>query len=94
MSERKMLERHLNVSEVQAAYRSEREAVRRSHLQVIWLLLPGDPVPEVARVTGFTARWIAELIDRCNADGMAGLGDDRRTNAGAKPLLDAAGVAA
>ncbi|MDP6345764.1 MAG: winged helix-turn-helix domain-containing protein [Alphaproteobacteria bacterium] len=79
---------------MQAAYRAERESVRRSHLQVIWLLLSGDPASEVARVTGFTGRWIEKLIDRWNRAGMAGLGDRRRHNAGAAPLLDAAGLAA
>lgn len=94
MSERKVLKRHRAASEVAVAYRAERDAVRRSHLQVIWLLLSGDAVREVARVTGFTKRWIRTLVDRWNAAGMDGLGDRRRSNGGARPLLDAAGLAA
>lgn len=94
MSERKMLKRRMGASEVREAYRGERDTVRRSHLQVIWLLLSGDPVAEVARVSGFTERWISKLMDRWNADGLAGLGDRRRGNAGARPLLDAVGLAA
>jgi transposase len=94
MSNRKVLRQHHDVSEVRAAYRAERDRVRRSHLQVIWLLLSGDPVSEVARVTGFTTRWIMKLIDRWNTAGMAGLGDRRRDNGGAAPLLDEAGLAA
>jgi hypothetical protein len=44
--------------------------VRRSHLQVIWLLLGGTATSEVARVTGFSRRWIEKLIHRWNADGL------------------------
>ncbi len=85
---------HMDAASVLAAYRGEKDRVRRAHLQVIWLLLSGDPVAEVARVTGFSGRWIAILIGRWNAHGAAGLGDRRRSNAGAKPLLDEAGLAA
>lgn len=85
---------HAEHDAVLAAYRRERDVVRRSHLQVIWLLLTGEAVSEVARVTNFTGRWIAELVKRWNDAGMAGLGDRRRHNAGAKPLLDAEGLAA
>ncbi len=94
MCERRMLEEHVSVSEVRAACRAEPDAVRRSHLQVIWLLLSGDAVPEVARATGFMERWILKLIDRWNTGGMVALGDRRRGNAGAKPLLDATGLVA
>lgn len=88
------VEKRCPIAEVEAAYRSERDAVRRSHLQVIWLLLDGMPALEVSRVTGFGARWIEKLIHRWNGDGLSGLGDRRRRNRGQKPVLDAAGVAA
>ncbi|MEQ8731898.1 helix-turn-helix domain-containing protein [Roseitalea porphyridii] len=68
--------------------------IRRSHLQVIWLLLGGLATTEVGQVTGFTVRWIEKLIHRWNAEGLAGLGDRRRGNPGKRPLLDAAGQAA
>lgn len=88
------VEKRCPIEEIEAAYRGERDAVRRSHLQVIWLLRGGTPAPEVSRVTGFCGRWIEKLIHRWNADGLAGLGDRRHGNAGQKPVLDAAGVAA
>jgi transposase len=94
MSDGKILIEHLSAGEVYSTYRKEGETVRRSHLQVIWRLLEGDAALEVSRVTGFSARWIAKLIDRWNAHGLDGLGDGRRGNRGAKPLLDAAGLAA
>lgn len=88
------VERRCGRGEIEAAYRGERDTVRRSHLQVIWLLRGGTPAPEVARVTGFSGRWIEKLIHRWNGKGFAGLGDRRRRNRGQKPVLDAAGVAA
>lgn len=94
MSNGKMVIEHLSVGEVYSAYRKEGESVRRSHLQVIWRLLDGDAALEVSRVTGFSARWIAKLIDRWNEHGVDGLGDRRRGNKGARPLLDAAALAA
>jgi transposase len=94
MGERKSIVRHCEAGEVLAAYRSERDGIRRSHLQVIWLLLSGEAVPEVERLTGFCERWISLLIDRWNASGLDGLGDRRRKNAGAKLLLDDEGMAA
>lgn len=89
-----MLVPHLEAEAVYAAYRGEREAVRRAHLQVIWLLLSGRTLAEVSAVTGLCGRWILKLMDRWNAQGLEGLGDRRRSNAGAAPLLDAAGLAA
>jgi transposase len=68
--------------------------VRRSHLQVIWLLLSGESMASVSRLSGLTVRWIRKLVGRWNAAGLAGLGDRRRGNAGAARLLDAAGLAA
>ena len=92
MGSRKMLERRADFSVLDQAYRCERDGRRRSHLQVIWLLLQGNLVSQTARVTGFSARWINILIDRWNAAGLAGLGD--RHNKGAQPLLDDKGMAA
>jgi len=77
MSSGKILVPHWDAATALEAYRGEREAVRRSHLQVIWLLLSGE-------AGSMVARW--------NADGPAGLGDRRRGN-GAAPVLDAVGLA-
>ena len=94
MSERKMLEGHLGASDVRVAYRGERDAVRRSHLQVIWLLLEGMSRGEVSRVTGFTQRWILKLIERWNAGGYRGAGRPSPRQCRGQPLMDAAGLAA
>src|SRR5882672_10098993 len=89
----KMLLAHWDAATALEAYRSERDGVRRAHLQVSWLLLSGEARSAVARVTGFSVRWIEKLVARWNAEGAAGLGDRRRLN-GATPVLDEAGLAA
>jgi transposase len=88
-----MLVPHWDAAGALEAYRGERDGVRRAHLQVIWLLLSGEARSAVARVTGFSVRWIEKLVARWNAEGPAGLGDRRRGN-GAAAVLDEAGLLA
>ena len=71
-------------------YRSCDDPVKRTHLQAIWLLAGGRTMVDVSTVTGLCPRWLRELINRFNRDGPDGLGDRRRRNAGAKPLLSGA----
>ena len=85
---------HLSPAELGQRYRAARSPVRRSHLQIVWLLSQGRSEREVAQVTGYGRRWIAEIMRRYNEEGLDGLGDRRRRNAGAKPLLGAEDEAA
>src|SRR5579863_5403598 len=75
-------------------YRQEKDAVRRSHIQTVKLALEGMASNDVARVTGFSVRWIKKLMARWREEGMAGLGNKRLRNKGKEPLLDAAGLKA
>src|SRR5512143_3956798 len=75
-------------------YRVARDPVERSRWQMIWLLVSGRPLDEVAAVTGYSTRWMREVVRRYNAVGPDALADQRRRNPGAAPLLDAAGQAA
>ena len=43
-------------------YRAARCPRERSHLQIIWLLSQGRSEREVAAVTGYGQRWIAEVV--------------------------------
>jgi transposase len=79
---------HLSTAELGQRYRAARQPIERSHLQIVWLLSQGRSEREVALVTGYGQRWIAEIVRRYNADGPTGLGDRRNRNAGAKSLLD------
>lgn len=77
---------HLSVAELQAAYRSSKDAKLARHYQVIWLLAQGRTVAETARLTGFVRRWVEELVVRYNRFGPSSLGDRRRGN-GARPTI-------
>src|SRR5690349_10615878 len=85
---------HLSPAELGQRYRAARSPVERSHLQIIWPLSRGRSEREVARVTGYGRRWIAEIVGRYDEGGPDGLGDRRRGNAGARPLLGAEDEAA
>jgi transposase len=78
---------HLSPADLGRRYRAARDPLARSHLQIIWLLSQGRDELEVAAVTGYSRRWLAEIVRRYNEDGPDGLGDRRARNAGAKPLL-------
>lgn len=77
---------HLSVAELQAGYRSSKDAMLARHFHVIWLLAQGHTVAETARLTGFVPRWVEELVARYNRFGPFSLGDRRRGN-GAKPRI-------
>jgi transposase len=78
---------HLSTAELGQRYRAARQPIERSHLQIIWLVSQGRSEREVAAVTGYGQRWIAEIVRRYNAGGASGLGDQRARNTGARPLL-------
>jgi transposase len=81
------LAQRLKVEELYQLYRLCEDNVKKSHLQVIWLLASGRTRTEVSEVTGLCSRWIREIINRYNKDGPDGLGDLRQQNQGGKPLL-------
>jgi transposase len=84
---------HLSPAELGRRYRTARDPIERSHLQIVGLLSQGRDEREVAAVSGYGRRWIGAIVRRYNEAGPDGLGDRRATNAGAKPLLDADGEA-
>src|SRR5919199_1356693 len=85
---------HLSPAELGQRYRAAGDAIERSHLQIVWLLSRGHGEHEVAQVTGYGRRWIAEIVRRYNEGGPEGLGDRRRANAGAEPLMSVEAEAA
>ena len=85
---------HLSADELAARYRAASDPVRRSQPHMIWLLTSGRPLAEVAAVTGYSTRWVREVVKRYNGAGPDGLGDRRHANRGGAPLLDAGGRAA
>src|SRR5512144_2138339 len=85
---------HLGAEELAVRYRAARDPVERSRWQMIWLLVSGRPLGAVAAATGYSPRWIREVVKRYNAKGPDALAAQRHRNTGGAPLLDAAGQAA
>lgn len=85
---------HASAADLAARYRAARDPVERSQLQIVWLLTRERTRAEVAAATGYSPRWVREVVRRYNAAGPDGLGDRRHADPGAAPLLDAAGQAA
>lgn len=84
----------LTIDELGERFRAAKYVVERSHCQVIWLLAKGHSTAEVAEIVALTPRWVNKLARRYEAEGAAALGDRRRRNAGARPLLSAADLEA
>ena len=78
---------HLTIAELEQRYRQAGDPVARSQWQILWLLAGGMPTAEVARVTGYSVRWVQEIARRYRA-GPEAIGDRRHTNPGAAPLLN------
>ena len=87
MARRLVIAPHLTVTELEQRYRGAGDPVARSQWQILWLLADGMPTTEVARVTGYSVRWIQELARRYRA-GPQAIGDRRHGNPGAAPLLN------
>jgi transposase len=80
---------HLKANELYHRYREDKDPIKRTHLQIIWLLTRGRPAKVAAEMTGYSQCWISVLVGRYNEAGVDGLGDLRRFNPGSRPLLDA-----
>jgi transposase len=88
MPKRITIKAHLTIEELEARYRASKDAVERSHHQIIWLLAQGRPSEEVASITGYSRSWIYELVWGYNRVGPDSLGDKRHEHPGAEPLLN------
>lgn len=58
------LARQLDEAELYRLHREEKDDTQRSHLQIIWLLTSGRTAMFVSEVTGYSQRWISEVIGR------------------------------
>jgi len=86
--------RQLTIGELEERFRGAKDVVERSHCQSIWLLAKGHSTAEVAELVALSPRWVSQLRRRYEAEGADALGDRRRRNAGARPLLSAADLEA
>jgi transposase len=88
MPKRISIEPYLSIDELENRYRQSKNAIERTHYQTIWLLAQGKTTAEVAAVTGYGISWIYELVRSYNRYGPEMLGDRRKYNTGAEPLLN------
>jgi transposase len=80
---------HLSTEGLEARVRAANTVVERTHFQVIWLLAKGRSTRETAEITALSERWVDKLAERYARHGVRALGDQRRGNPGARPLLSA-----
>lgn len=69
------------------AYQRSTCAVERRRIQVIRLMKRGKSRQEVKEETAYSDLSIREIVQRYNAEGLAGLKDKRHENPGAPTLL-------
>src|SRR5260370_41673936 len=69
---------HLSAGELERCYRRAKDAVERSHWQMLWLLAQGQTAKQVAVSTGYSAYWIGQIAQRYNEQGPGGVADRRR----------------
>ncbi|HMQ94681.1 MAG TPA: helix-turn-helix domain-containing protein [Amaricoccus sp.] len=75
------------VEELGERFRAAKDVVERSHCQVIRLLAKGHSTAEITEIVALSPRWVSKLARRYAAEGVGALGDRRRGNVGARPLL-------
>src|SRR3954467_8571284 len=55
---------HLDADELYHRYREEQDSIKRTHLQILWLLTSGRPAKVAAEMTGYSQHWISVLVGR------------------------------
>jgi transposase len=82
-------------SRLERLYRKATDPVLRTHLLMVWRTSLGDSIREVARMVGYSEKWVREIVERYESEGVEGLGDRRHANPGAREraLLDEEGQA-
>jgi transposase len=87
MPKRLTVAEHLSLAELETRGQTCADEKERRRWLVLWLLAAGHGTAEASSVTGFSLAWIRRLLHRYNAEGEAAVGDARRHNRGAAPLL-------
>jgi transposase len=93
MNDKRDSQQESESSRLEGLYRKASDAVLRTHLLMVWRISLGDSVEEVARMGGYSGKWVREIQRRYEAGGVDALGDRGHGNPGAKEraLLDEAG---
>jgi transposase len=94
MPERIQLVPHLTTEELADAARNCDDAAKRTRIEAIRLVSMGWDFVRVGVALDFRRGWVRELVRRFNGAVLAGLDDQRASNVGREPLLNADGMAA
>jgi len=73
---------HLTADELYHRYRAEQDPIKRTHVQIIWLLTSGRPATVAAEMTGYSQRWISVLVGRYNEGRKDGSQTSKTANQG------------
>jgi transposase len=76
----------LSLSELYQRYRESKDAISKTHWQILWLKAQKTKTLTIATMTGYNPDWVRQIIRRYNELGTAGIGDRRRYN-GTEPML-------
>ncbi|HEV2124386.1 MAG TPA: winged helix-turn-helix domain-containing protein [Chloroflexota bacterium] len=87
MPARLRLANHLSEQELFTHYQAAQQPIARTHWQVVWMVSQSFRTEDISDAVGYSPTWIRKLVGRYNAGGPAALGDQRRRNPGAEPLL-------
>lgn len=87
MAARLRLAAHVDAEEMFQRFRSAEGHTDRSHWQVLWMVSQGFRTEDISDAVGYTPVWIRKLVVRYNEGGAEAMGDGRRHNPGAEPLL-------
>jgi transposase len=87
MANRVTVNTELTTEELHDRYRSASNTVERTHWHILWLMKEGHTPEEIAKMLGYTARWVRTIVQRWNRAGEQAVFDHRRTLPGARPLL-------
>ncbi len=87
MPARLRLADHLSEQDLFTRYQAAQRPIARTHWQVVWMVSQGFRTEDIADAVGYSPTWIRKLVGRYNEGGPEALGDGRRRNRGAEPLL-------
>lgn len=73
MSRTVKLEEHLTAEQLRARYREAKDPAERSHAQIVWLIARGESAKRAAEISGYSPRWVSEVVRRYNEGGPEAL---------------------
>ncbi|GEM88421.1 helix-turn-helix domain-containing protein [Meiothermus granaticius] len=70
---------------LRALYRDTEDPVERARWHALWLLATSHPIPQVAKILGYSERWVRTVVHRYNQGGMDAMADKVHHNRGKPP---------